>query len=407
MKIVLFEDNQCFNLRPAGLFRPLFDLYAGSWTLYKLVKLLDYPIDVIIREHFLFEDQGHSWLKSPLQEPHLFLNSSIEPDVNYLTEFGNISKSADPFITTSGNRVAAALVPSGREFPQSVTSNDIGSILLEMDLPLIHHKFKTIDWPHEIVESHLRLFDSSLEKILSCGNFDRKKKDVYIGENVELDSSTKFDTSEGPVVLENGVKVKPFTFFEGPVYIGPNTRIIEHASIKDKTSIGEMCKIGGEIEMSVVEPHSNKQHHGFLGHSWVGRWVNLGAGTTTSDLKNTYGKVRVVYGGKRVGTGMQFLGSIIGDFTKTAINSSLFTGKMIGVCSMIYGMVTTNVPSFSNYARTFGQVTEISPEQVVTTQRRTFERRNIKQSQRDIELVHRVYKLTRNERGIGAEQITF
>ena len=135
--------------------------------------------------------------------------------------------------------------------------------------------------------------------------------------------------------------------------------------------------------------------------------MNLGAGTTTSDLKNTYGKVRVVYGGKRVSTGMQFLGSIVGDYAKTAVNTSLFTGKIVGACSMIYGMVTTNVPSFSNYARTFGQVTEISPDQIVTTQKRMFERRNIKQSKRDIELVKRVYKMTRNERGISVEQITF
>jgi len=407
MKIVLFEDNQCHNLRPIGLFRPLYDVYAGSWTLFTLLKRLDCPLEILTRSHFLFDDDGLHLPESPLDEPYLFLNASVEPDTGYLNKLNDIMKAGDPFISTSGNRVAAALVPPGKKLPSHIDSDEIAQMLLEIDLPLEPQLFKTIDWPHEVVESHLRLFRPNLEMILSTGTYTRKKPGVYCGAGVDLASSTRFDTSDGPVVIGNGVRVMPFTFFEGPVHVGEKTRIIEHSSIKDMTSIEHECKIGGEVETSVIEPHSNKQHHGFLGHSWIGRWVNLGAGTSTSDLKNTYGKVRVVYGGRRVSTGMQFLGSIVGDYAKTAVNTSLFTGKMVGACSMIYGMVTTNVPSFSNYARTFGQVTEISPDQVVTTQKRMFERRNIKQSKRDIELIKRVYKMTGNERGISVEQITF
>ena len=129
------------------------------------------------------------------------------------------------------------------------------------------------------------------------------------------------------------------------------------AVLKDGVAIGARAKIGGEIEASIVEPLSNKQHHGFLGHSYVGSWVNLGAGTSNSDLKNTYGSVTMDYGGRRVPSGMQLVGCFIGDYAKTAVNTGIFTGKAIGVCSMAYGFVTTNVPGFTNYARSLGQVT--------------------------------------------------
>ncbi len=144
-------------------------------------------------------------------------------------------------------------------------------------------------------------------------------------------------------MIASVVKGLHFYYLKAPS-ASRRTKVIEHSSIKDVTAVGAGCKVGGEVEATVIEPHSNKQHHGFLGHSWVGQWVNLGAGTSTSDLKNTYGMVRVYYRGARVETRMQFLGSIIGDFSKSAVNTSLFTGKIVGVSSMLYGTVTTNVP---------------------------------------------------------------
>ena len=92
-------------------------------------------------------------------------------------------------------------------------------------------------------------------------------------------------------------------------------------------ALGHTTKIGGEIEASIVEPYTNKQHHGFLGHSYLGSWINLGAGTCNSDLKNTYGNVKMDYRGESVATGMQFVGCFMGDYAKTAINTGIFTGK--------------------------------------------------------------------------------
>lgn len=167
---------------------------------------------------------------------------------------------------------------------------------------------------------------------------------------------------------------------------------------EDGVSLGHTTKIGGEVEASVIEPFTNKQHHGFLGHSYLDSWINLGAGTCNSDLKNTYGKINIQYGEEKVATGMQFLGCIMGDYSKSAINTGIFTGKVIGVCSMMYGFVTGNVPSYVNYARLFGQTSLLPPEVMVSTQGRMFARRKTKQRQADIDLIHDMYHRTELER---------
>jgi glucose-1-phosphate thymidylyltransferase len=230
---------------------------------------------------------------------------------------------------------------------------------------------------------------------------------VYLGQDVQIGEHVVLDAQQGPIVIEHGASIAPFSYVQGPVLIGARARVIDHASIKEHTATGHTVKIGGEVEGSILEPYTNKQHHGFLGHAYVGSWVNLGAGTTNSDLKNTYGIINVEANGKTVSTGMRFLGCIIGDYCKTAINTSIFTGKMIGVCSLLYGFVTTNVPSFTNYARSFGQITEVSSSVVALAQERMFQRRGVEQRPEDVALLEKLHRLTRRERQLSAEQIVW
>jgi glucose-1-phosphate thymidylyltransferase len=172
-------------------------------------------------------------------------------------------------------------------------------------------------------------------------------------------------------------------------------------------TLAHTTKIGGEVEASIVEPFTNKQHHGFLGHSYLGSWINLGAGTCNSDLKNTYGTVNMEYSLGKAATQMQFLGCIMGDYSKTAINTGIFTGKVIGVCSMMYGFVTSNVPSFVNYARLFGQVASLPPEVMVSTQQRMFARRDVAQRGCDIQLIYDMHRITQSERDRLGEALVF
>ncbi|MGE0353846.1 MAG: putative sugar nucleotidyl transferase [Gemmatimonadales bacterium] len=156
-----------------------------------------------------------------------------------------------------------------------------------------------------------------------------------------------FDVRRGPIVLEEAVEVRHGTRLEGPLYAGPNTRLLGGFI---RTSVfGPWCVMRGEIAASVFLGYANKAHDGFVGSSLVGRWVNLGAGTTTSNLKNTYGEVRLSVAGRTIPTGRMNLGSLIGDHAKTAIGTMLPTGTVIGAGANVFGasQVPKYVPPFA------------------------------------------------------------
>lgn len=267
-------------------------------------------------------------------------------------------------------------------------------------------KWEAFRWPHDVVSTHMNCMNSSIEHRIAVGDYQQLQDGVFVGKNVSIGEYESIHTSGGAIVLDDDVQVGPFCFLEGPLYAGRKTRVIEHSSIKDGVCLGHTTKIGGEVEASVIEAYTNKQHHGFLGHSYLGSWINLGAGTCNSDLKNTYGKINIEYGDEKIATGMQFLGCIMGDYSKSAINTGIFTGKVIGVCSMMYGFVTGNVPSYVNYARLFGQTSLLPPEVMVNTQARMFARRKVKQRELDIELIHAMYHRTEAERSLS-DQLGF
>ena len=265
-------------------------------------------------------------------------------------------------------------------------------------LPISPDDLPAFGWPHEVVAWHMTEMPTAMQWRLARGGYTETADGVFVADGVSIGRYAAVDTSDGPILLDENVKVGPFCLLSGPVYAGRGTRIIEHAALKDGVSLGHTVKIGGEVEASVIESYTNKQHHGFLGHSYLGSWINLGAGTCNSDLKNTYGKINIEYGNEKIATGMQFLGCIMGDYSKTAINTSIFTGKVIGVCSMLYGFATSNVPSFVNYARLFGQQSLLPAEVMVNTQQRMFSRRKVEQRECDIQLIHDMYTLTIAER---------
>ncbi|MEJ2705837.1 MAG: putative sugar nucleotidyl transferase [Sedimentisphaerales bacterium] len=176
------------------------------------------------------------------------------------------------------------------------------------------------------------------------------RKDVYVAPTAKLHPMVVIDTENGPVYIDEGVEVHPFSRIEGPCYIGKNS-ILLGAKCREGNSIGPTCRIGGEVEESIVHGYSNKYHDGFLGHSYVGEWVNLGALTTNSDLKNDYSSVSVMLDGRRsIDTGSTKVGSLIGDHTKTSIGTLLNTGSYVGAMAIIMATgkpLPKHIPSFA------------------------------------------------------------
>lgn len=170
---------------------------------------------------------------------------------------------------------------------------------------------------------------------------------IAFGTGVRVGPHTVVDASQGLVILDEGALIEPFTRLEGPVYVGRHTRLTG-GKITGGCAIGPASKIGGEFEASIVQGFSNKVHEGFFGHGFIGEWVNLGALTTNSDLKNTYGTVRVVRNGALVDTGAVKVGSYISDHTKTGIGVLLPTGATIGAGTNIItgGLTPKSLPPF-------------------------------------------------------------
>ena len=136
--------------------------------------------------------------------------------------------------------------------------------------------------------------------------------------------------SEGPVLLDRGAQVAAQSYIGGPCFLGPGTLVRPQARLLHGVFAGPQCRLGGEIEESVFLGYANKQHDGFLGHAVIGEWVNLGAGTNNSDLKNNYSSVRTSWRGRPFESGQNILGCCIGDHSKIAIGGRINTGSVIG-----------------------------------------------------------------------------
>jgi UDP-N-acetylglucosamine diphosphorylase/glucosamine-1-phosphate N-acetyltransferase len=189
-----------------------------------------------------------------------------------------------------------------------------------------------------------------------------------------------FDVRHGVVVLEEGVQVRSGTRLEGPLFAGPGSLLLGGAI--RHSAIGPRCRVHGEMSTTVMLGYANKSHDGFVGHSVVGQWVNLGAGTITSNLKNTYGEVRLDLPGGRLATGRMNLGTLLGDHAKTAIGTMLPTGCVIGAGANVMGGAAPKwVPPFA-----WGSTGDdgLDPEGFVRIAKRVMPRREVEVS-REIE----------------------
>ena len=217
-----------------------------------------------------------------------------------------------------------------------------------------------------------------------------KKNHLYIDDRACVHEFVTIDLTNGPVYIAKNAIIRPFSIIIGPSYVGPET-VIDRAKIKG-SSIGPFCRIGGEVEECIFQGYANKQHEGFIGHSFIGEWVNLGALTTNSDLKNNYGDIHIIRGKKKINTGMRKLGCFIGDHVKTGIGTLIPTGAIIGTFTNFFGggMMPKNVSRFSWLnAR---EKTKYDLEKAIVTARIVMQRRDVALSKQYEGLIRSLYK---------------
>ncbi len=253
---------------------------------------------------------------------------------------------------------------------------------------------------HELVVFHKKNLGRNLnlykEKYLvSNGEYKEVKPNVFIHESAQIDEQVIFNTNDGVIVIEEGAHIMPFSYLVGPLRIDEKSIVHPHSYISN-SYIGKVSKIGGEVKNTVFESYSNKGHYGFLGDAYVGSWVNIGGGASASNLKNTYGTIKQ----NGIDTGEICLGPIIACHVKIAMNASIYTGKVLGVSAHIYGTVTCDVPSFTNYASQ-NNMTILPLEVATKIAERMQKRRNIEITEEEKAMLSYAYTETNNERSMN------
>jgi len=222
------------------------------------------------------------------------------------------------------------------------------------------------------------------------------KKDIYVAPGARIHPMVTLDAEHGPIYVNEGAEIHPFSRVEGPCYIGKNSLLLG-AKCREGNSIGDFCRVGGEVEESIIHGYSNKYHDGFLGHSYVGEWVNLGALTTNSDLKNDYSNVSVMLDGRRsVDTGSTKVGSLIGDHAKTSIGTLLNTGSYVGAMALVMATgkpLPKHIPSFGWFIE--GNVTKgFGKGRLYETAKTAMSRRGCQWSERTEAMWDAVFEIT-------------
>jgi len=316
-----------------------------------------------------------------------------------------IIKHKDDFIFVTNGTVAAAKL-SGINITK-IKFDEYNTLNLDgVDIPRYTVDSLLINYPWEMVNNNGKQIINDYE-LLSLKNKTKikfknvefiNKRRIYIGKNTKIDPFAVLDASNGPIYIANNVHIMAHTYIQGPVSIGDNSIIKAHSTIYNNTSIGQVCKVGGEVEGSIIHSYSNKQHEGFLGHSYLGSWVNIGASTNNSDLKNNYSPVDVFVNGQKVQSNSLFVGLIMGDHSKTAINTMFNTGTVVGVSCNIFGadFPPKYIPSFS-----WGGSSSISSynmDKAIETAIIVKKRRGFELTAIEIELLKEIYKFTEIER---------
>ena len=356
MHVVIFEGSRWSAFAPLSLSRPVFSLSSGTGTLLarqlrklkpdRLTLWVRAEMEAFCRERVVPSIAVPCAVNARLDdEPALLVNARTvdleqfeEPtQVGVATEVDGVLRLAR--VRSPGLGPADALDRTRRwldlfNLPRSAARSRLTDSLWD----LIYCNPDAIRW--DFAPSPAVHPGPAVHLI--------NESQIAVGEGVHCAPGVVLDASKGPIVVDAGASLGAHSVLVGPCFVGAHSRVKPMTQVREGTSVGPVCTVGGEVSQSIILGHSNKGHEGFLGHSYLGEWVNLGSGTTTSNLKNTYGEIRARVGTDEVATGRQFLGSVIGDHGKTAILTRLMAGTYIGYGSMIAAAKSPRfVPSYT------------------------------------------------------------
>ena len=413
MQLCVFEDKKTSNFFPLTYSRPVYDLICGYTSLkskiFKLFPTAKHSLHCrSYLENITIRNNPGILVNSVENSECLFINGRVLADSNLIKLLSK--KKREDIVYVSGDTVIAAFLSSTK-----LNSFKIGDSIDLGNFETVHKESieqKTFNYIWDLInyngeelnkEFEIQFNKKKNQKRVAGKIFEGvhlvEKKAIIIEKGAVVKPGVVIDASKGPVFIDKNVEVFPNAIIEGPVYIGESTKIKSVATIYENVSIGKVCKVGGEVEDVIIMPYSNKQHAGFLGHAYLGSWVNLGADTNNSDLKNNYSTVKAYVNGKMIDSGSQFLGLMMGDHSKTAINTMFNTGTVVGFSCNIFGagFPRTIIPSFTWGGAGISKI--YSVDKSIETAEIVMSRRNIAMIAEDKKLFHKIFELTKEERG--------
>lgn len=409
MRWIVFEDQKADDLGSISLLRPVFELLCGRKCLRERLQewFPGSQWGALVRPRLadVYREQNPGVSVNSLSRigegPAFWVNGRWVPD----RKVREIEVTPDTAGYLDGELVWIALEPEESalltEENYLETLHTIARLrrVVEASGELIHR-------PWDLVSRNSKQLVLDFEDS-GCSRFPESshvqclgdKADVYISELADVDPYVVIDARQGPVSIDRDVQIQSFTRIEGPCHIGAGSRVFR-ALIHHGTTIGPMCRVGGEVEESILHGFVNKYHEGFLGHSYVCPWVNIGAISTTSDLKGNYSSVKVPLQGQLIDSGLMKVGSFIGDHTKIAIDSMFNTGTSVGVMAMVVPggrLLPRHIPSFCSVQ--YGELSADWPlEDSVAACRIAMGRRDQVMTAGEEQLIRAVYEDTAEER---------
>ncbi|UCE60450.1 MAG: hypothetical protein JSU63_01625 [Phycisphaerales bacterium] len=390
--VVLFEDEGHSNLAPLVYWRSVFELKVGRKILLdRTAQCLGTPITGVWTRNWLAAVAAQR-CGAPANQP--VDDGTILVNGRWLTgktpEFP-----AGPCVGVADGQVAFIVCNSklasdiGPTDLLDTTRRDMtiaGIEQVEAGGSFVNYPWDIISNLDELLVEDWRPTEAGAESEVDSAVKLEPADQIHIGQSTFIHPTAVIDASPGPVYISHDVRVGPYAVLEGPLYIGPGSQINPHTWLHGGNSIGPVCKVGGELDCCVLHSFTNKQHDGFLGHAYVGSWVNIGAGCVNSNLKNTYGKIRVPINRRDVDSKLQLFGCIIADHAKIGINATIPTGAVIGMSATVAtsDMIPKFLPSFAWF--TGSGVGLGDPGRLLDAATQMMIRRNIDMTDEEIEL---------------------
>jgi len=405
--LVVFEDERWRALRPLTDVLPVPSLAFGASTLVERWRQTTRPSWLAVSARPAALAAAGLASDAPRGgELVVAVNAAALPG----PWFDAVAAASAPAAYASGDRIVAAAVPAD-EAARAVEGGGFAAWLAAARLPrtavdarVIGHAWDLVAWNGEAIAADLAGAPATSDGTVHPQAVVLEPDRVRIGRGARIDPCAVLDAREGPIQLGEGVIVAPHTLVVGPCVVGAGTQLL--GGLVARSTIGPECRLAGEIDDSVWQGYANKRHHGFVGHTLVGEWANLGAMTTTSDLKNNYGTIRTWVDGRTVDSGVRKLGAVIGAHAKTGIGSLLPSGGVIGVGANAFGggqFAPKLVPPFGWWDG--NSMVEHRFEAFIETARTAMGRRGRTLDRAQEELLKSLFQATMAERSPSGEPV--